>query len=95
MPNRICLDETQSTPSPPQAIDCLVPDMQFMSKYALPVSQTKGMLKNMRTKDLTATVVWLRSVPWLDLVGFESAQWELACGSGLVSITLWQWARGH
>ncbi|KAJ5938385.1 hypothetical protein N7466_001519 [Penicillium verhagenii] len=65
----ICLDETQSTPSPPQAIDCLVPDMQFMSKYALPVSQTKGMLKNMRTKDLTATVVWLRSVPWLDLVG--------------------------
>jgi hypothetical protein len=43
--------------------------MQFISKYALPVSQTKGMLKNMLTKDLTATVVWNKSVPWLDLVG--------------------------
>ena len=71
MPNRICLDETQSTPSPPQAIDCLVPDMQFMSKYALPVSQTKGMLKNMRTKDLTAPVVWLRRMLCLDLVGLR------------------------
>jgi hypothetical protein len=85
MPNRICLDETQSTPSPPQAIDCLVPDMQFMSKYALPVSQTKGMLKNMLTKDLTATVFWLRSVPWLDLVGLV--------GVGLVGVGFYILAR--
>jgi len=50
------------------------------------------MLSNMLTKDLTATVVWLRSVPWLDLVGLESALWELACGSWLVGVGWWELA---
>jgi len=89
--------ETQSTPTPPQVFDCLVPDMQFMSKYALPVSQTKGMLKNMLTKDLTATVVWLNSAPWLDLVGLVGVG---LVGVGfyilarVVSVGLWEWACG-
>ena len=78
-----------------------------MSKYALPISQTKGMLKNMLTKDLTATVFWLRSVPWLDLVGLVGVG---LVGVGLVgvglvgvgfyilarvvSVGLWEWACG-
>jgi hypothetical protein len=27
------------------------------------------MLSNMLTKGLTATIVWLKSLPWLDLIG--------------------------
>jgi hypothetical protein len=51
------------------------------------------MLSNMLTKGLAATVVWLESVPWLDLVGLgvglvSVGSWEWTCGSGLVSVGL-------
>jgi hypothetical protein len=40
------------------------------------------MLSNMLMKGLTAQVVWLKSVPWLNLVG-------------LVGVGLWKWSCGH
>ena len=58
----------------------------------------------MLTKGLIATVAWLKSVPWLDLVGLRVGLvgfglvgfglvgvgfWVLACGSRLVSVGLW------
>ena len=55
----------------PQAFNCHIPDMQFISKYMLPFPKREGMLSNMLTKGLTATVIWLESVPWLDLVGLR------------------------
>lgn len=55
----------------------------------------KRMLSNMLTKDWTATVVWPGSVPWLDLVGLESALWELACGNRLVGVDSWEWIGEH
>jgi len=91
--------ETQSTPSPPQALDCLVPICN-----ALPVSQTKGHAEQHAHEGLTATVVWLRSVQWLDSVGLVGVGFvavglvgvglvgidtrKSACGSGLEGVGL-------
>ena len=74
-------------------------------QYALPVSQTKGHAEQHAHEGLTATVVWLRSVQWLDSVGLVGVGLvgvgfvgvglvgidtrKSACGSGLVGVGLW------
>jgi hypothetical protein len=50
------------------------------------------MLSNMLTKGLTATVVWFKSVPWLDLVGLVGVG---LVEVGLVGVGLWCWSCGH
>jgi hypothetical protein len=84
----------------PQAFDCHIPDTRFLSKYMLPVSQTKRHAEEHAHEGLemhTATVVWLKSVPWLDLVGLVGVGLVGVglVGVGLVGVGLWEWACGH
>ena len=62
-------------------------DMQRVAgfQYALPVSQTKGHAEQHAHEGLTATVVWLRSVQWLDSVGLVGVG---LVGVGLVGVGL-------
>ena len=54
-------------------------------QYALPVSQAKGHAEQQAHEGLTATVVWLRSVQWLDSVGLVGVGFV---GVGLVGVGL-------
>ena len=60
------------------ATRCRFPVRVAGFQYALPVSQTKGHAEQHAHEGLTATVVWLRSVQWLDSVGLV--------GVGLVGV---------
>lgn len=64
-----------------QAFEFHLPDIQFVSTYILsPVSCSRRRVGQYAHKNLkvhTATVVWLKSVPWLVLVLWGSVLWEL------------------
>jgi hypothetical protein len=101
--------ETPSTSTVPEAFDCHIPVMRFLSKYTLPVSQTRGHAEQHAHEGLDrhGRLVQISAMAGLGRsCGSRSCGsrpcgcwlvvlvlWALVCGSGLEGIDMWEWAR--